>query len=95
MSTPETIHKTDIFVCQCHSMEHQVNFFHSDDLLYVYIHLNNRGFFHRLKRGLRYIFGYSSRFGEWDEFIFKLEDEDKLREFLIKLKRERDGDDLP
>jgi hypothetical protein len=40
------------------------------------------GFFVRVKYALKYIFGYKSRFGAFDEFIFKPEDLTKLKEYL-------------
>lgn len=91
------ISETEVFICACHSFEHQIKFIHDSDdkSLYVYVHLNNGSFWTRLKRGIKYIFGYSSKYGEWDEFIFKDKDEAELTEFLIKLKRKQNGDDLP
>jgi hypothetical protein len=88
---------TEIFICECHSLEHQAKFFYDDEdnLIYVYVHLARHGFWKRLVAGIKYIFGYSSRFGEWDQFIFKEEDEGKLREFLNQIKREKDGDSIP
>ena len=88
---------TEIFICECHSLEHQAKFFYDgeDNRLYVYVHLARHGFWKRLVAGIKYIFGYSSRFGEWDQFIFKEEDEGKLREFLNQIKREKDGDSIP
>lgn len=88
---------TEIFVCECHSLEHQTKFFYDeeDQMLYAYIHLTQHGFWKRLITGIKYIFGYSSRFGEWDQFIFKEEDEAKLREFLNQIQREKDGDPIP
>jgi hypothetical protein len=37
--------------------------------VYVHVHLVRRSFWYRLKYGLKYIFGYKSRYGAWDEFI--------------------------
>jgi hypothetical protein len=85
--------ETEIFVCGCHSFEHQTKFIYNeeDNILYVYIHLNNYdSFWKRLLTGIKYIFGYSSRFGEWDEFIFKEEDQEKLRKFLNQINRKDD-----
>ena len=90
--------ETEIFVCDCHSFEHQVKFMYDEEdrELYLYVHLNNHdGFWKRLVTGIKYIFGYSSRFGEWDQFIFQEKDEVKLREFLNEIKRKQDGDSLP
>jgi hypothetical protein len=90
--------ETEIFVCDCHSFEHQVKFMHDteDNELYLYVHLNNQeGFWKRLVTGIKYAFGYSSSFGEWDQFIFQEKDEAKLREFLNEIKRKQDGDPIP
>lgn len=90
--------QTQILVCACHSFEHQAKFTYDkeDKLVYVHIHLNNYdSFWKRLITGIKYIFGYSSRFGEWDEFIFKEEDQETLRKFLNDIKKEEDEDPLP
>lgn len=93
----DLINETPVFVCECRSIEHQVKFFYDEEdaTLYVYIHLTQYGFWKRFVTGIKYIFGYSSRFGEWDQFIFKKEDEAKLQEFLNSIKRKEDGDPIP
>jgi hypothetical protein len=58
-----------------------------DNNVYCHIHLVQHGFWKRLKAGLKYIFGYKCRFGQWDEFIFKAEDSEKLFKFAEKLKQ--------
>ncbi len=77
----------EIFICACHSFEHQAIFWYDPDYgwdeLYVYIHLRTyKGFFKRFWVGLKYAFGYSSIVGQWDQFIFKTEDEEKLFKYL-------------
>jgi hypothetical protein len=87
--------ETEIFVCDCHSFEHQAKFMHTTDdkNLFVYIHLNqHKGFWKRLVVGLKYAFGHSSRFGEWDEFVFQEKDQEELRKFLNRI---NNGDPLP
>jgi hypothetical protein len=74
-----------IFICKCHSYTHQAIFWWDEEYkeLYVTIHLTtHENFFKRLWQGLKYAFGYTSNFGEWDEFLFKQEDEKKLRDYL-------------
>ena len=74
-----------IMICKCHSLEHQVIFLYDeeDDELYCELHLTTyRNFFKRLWCGLKYAFGYKSRFGDWDGMIFKKEDLEKLRAYL-------------
>lgn len=78
-----------ILICECHSLEHQYSFWFDEEenLLYCEPHLTtNRNFFGRLIYGIKYIFGYKSRFGSWDEFLFKHNDVDKLIEILNKIK---------
>ena len=74
-----------IFICSCHSFEHQITFWWDDDTdeLHSIVHLyNHDNFFKRLWSGLRYAFGYTSRYGDWDDFYFTKEDQDKLLKFL-------------
>lgn len=75
----------DIFICECNSLEHQCVYWLDKDtnILYVNIHLNNsKTFLQRLIYGIKYIFGYKSRFGAWDEFIFNNDDLEKLKTHL-------------
>jgi hypothetical protein len=77
----------EIFVCSCHSLEHQMAFWHDEDDkysdLYTEVHLiTYYGFFRRLWYGLKYAFGYKSRFGAWDEFLFNKDSEQKLYNYL-------------
>jgi hypothetical protein len=74
-----------IMVCECYSIEHQVVFWYDEDEkeLYCEPHLTtNRNFLQRLWAGLKYAFGYKSRFGDWDSTIFKNEDLVKLKNHL-------------
>lgn len=75
------------FICECHSLEHQVSFWYDeeDDTLYCEPHLSTgRNFWKRLWFGIKYAFGYKSRYGAFDEMIFKEEDLDKLYNYLSK-----------
>lgn len=75
-----------IIICECHSPEHQVLFWYDDedDELYCEVHLSDQPFFRRLWGGLKYIFGYKSRYGNWDNTIFSPENCKKLRDYLNK-----------
>ena len=80
-----------IFICECHSLEHQVIFWfdEEDNKLYCEPHLvTHRNFLKRLWVGIKYAFGYKCRFGDWDETIFKDEDLKKLYKFLEKNHKE-------
>ena len=64
-----------LFLCSCASSEHQMIMHKSEGNdqyppeVYVHVHLVRRSFWYRLKYALKYIFGYKSRYGAWDEFI--------------------------
>lgn len=84
-----------ILICACHSFDHQIFLWSekefNDNTLYLYIHLTtHKNFFQRLWAGLKYAFGYRSRFGAWDEFIFTPESEKELYTYL-KSKLETNG----
>jgi len=74
-----------ILICKCHSLEHQIIFWYDeeDDELFCEPHLiTHKSFFKRLWCGLKYAFGYKSKYGHWDSTIFKEEDLSKLRSYL-------------
>ena len=87
------LRNNELFICDCASQEHQIIFrtdlFDEDDSgnpklvgVFVSIHLQGGSFWQRLKRGIAYIFGHKSHFGEWDEFIFEKDDIDRLGKVL-------------
>jgi hypothetical protein len=43
-------------------------------MVYIHTHLNKRPFWQRVRYGLRYIFGYQSKYGAFDEFIINPDD---------------------
>jgi len=63
--------KEKLFICECSSPEHQIiiRYFNEEPEVYVDIHLVNRSFWGRVKYALKYIFGYKSKYGAWDEII--------------------------
>jgi hypothetical protein len=71
--------------CDCESPEHQFTFVKDpeDKEVWLQVHLiNHDGFFKRLWRGLKYAFGYKSKYGDWDNTIITPEDQLKIIEFL-------------
>ncbi len=83
-----------LFICSCHSTEHQMVMHKSDATdwyppeVYVHVHLIRRSFWYRLKYGLKYIFGYKSKFGAWDEFILDSSHVKDLEQVIQHLKDE-------
>lgn len=76
----------ELFICQCCNTEHQLIFSSIDDEVYVSVHLRPGNFWYRLKNAFRYLLGKRSIYGDFDEFIFKKEDADRLQSIVDKLK---------
>ena len=83
----------DILICECHNTEHQMLVLYADDdgspMVYIHTHLNKRPFWERLKYGIKYIFGYQSRYGAFDEFIINPKDADKIKDIVKYLKNKK------
>ena len=66
--------KTDLLICECKSAEHQllIRYF-EDDLgsdVYLEPHLvTHNNFFKRIVVAFKYIFGFKSKYGTWDEMV--------------------------
>jgi hypothetical protein len=80
-----------LLLCSCYSSEHQI-IIHLDEggdfyppEAYVNVHLVKRSFWYRVKYAVKYIFGYKSRYGAWDEFILDKSHADTLRQIAKHL----------
>lgn len=80
--------ETSVILCECNSAEHQIlfrKFTDEPETVYMEVHLStNRGFWKRLWYGLKYAFGYKSRFGAWDELILSEKILENMQDFLAK-----------
>jgi hypothetical protein len=54
-------------------------------MCYAHVHLVSHSFWSRVKYGIKYIFGYKSRYGAFDEFIFNPEDAPRLQKLVDHL----------
>lgn len=86
----------DLFVCACYNVEHQIIFTYDPkwDEIYVSVYLLPDNFFKRIKNAVKYIFGYRSRYGDFDEFIFNNKDIERLKTVLNNVsicKKEESG----
>lgn len=78
----------EIMICACSSTEHQIVFSSFDDKnedyrsVYCMIHLNKLPFFKRLYNGIKYIFGYKCKYGDFEEFIIDKNNVCKLKEII-------------
>ena len=78
-----------IMFCKCNSFDHQLVGWYDkqEDELYLEIHLSSGGFFKRLWKAIKYVVGYKSIWGDWDEFIMDSKNIDRLYKRL----KERDA----
>lgn len=81
----------EILICDCHSTEHQMIVMYDSDesypIVYVHTHLSKRPFWERIKYAVKYIFGYQSRYGAFDEFILDPNDAPKIQEIVNYLNK--------
>lgn len=80
--------KNELFLCECNSIEHQLTFSYDEEEceVFVSIHLVPDTFWKRVKNGIKYIFGHRSIYGDFDEFILKRKDADRLQEIVNYLR---------
>lgn len=79
--------KKHLLICSCGSCEHQaiLSYWHDEDYpeVYLSIHLITwEGFWRRLWTGLRYAFGYKSKYGHFDEMVITPEEAKNIRDFF-------------
>lgn len=86
--------KNILFLCSCGDVADQIimNYwtdYETDDYpcVYVSFHLNTLPFFKRLWLGIKYIFGYKSKYGDFSELILRPKDYTKMQEVANFLKK--------
>jgi len=81
----------EYFDCDCASSEHTLRFLIENDIrfedwppeLYTEVYLNHyESFWKRSIAGIKYIFGYKSKYGHWDCTILRYEQIPKFRKML-------------
>ena len=76
---------TEYFDCKCSSPEHTLRFVYDEDDIYIEIYLRQyRNFFKRIWIAIKYIFGYKCQYGDWDCFILKEDDIQRMIRLLTK-----------
>lgn len=65
--------KRTLFTCVCGSMEHIFVVTADDEDLLIEVHLSPLPLFERLKHAVQYVFGYRSRWGDFDEIVLNPE----------------------
>ena len=86
----------ELLICECDSTEHQIILLYDEDedkdgniipTCYAHIHLAKISFWRRIIYAVKYLFGYQSRYGAFEEFIFNPKDAPKLQELVDYLKK--------
>tara|TARA_Y100000294_G_scaffold157561_1_gene159240 strand:+ start:130 stop:432 length:303 start_codon:yes stop_codon:yes gene_type:complete len=78
-------------ICECSDHSHTVRLTHFepqddwDSEIYISSHLSTEpNIFKRIWYGIRYVFGYRSRHGEFGETVMKVEQAKELRDYLTE-----------
>ena len=78
--------RTELVLCECASIEHQIVFVkidNADPEIYMEVHLRTgRNFWQRLAHGIAYAFGKKSRYGAWDEFVLGPDQLSQIKNFI-------------
>lgn len=81
----------DILICDCESSEHVIIVLTDGNetypTVYFHVHLKKLPWRERLIQGIKYIFGYQSKYGAFDEFIFNKNDVHKLEKMVEYLNK--------
>jgi hypothetical protein len=91
---PTTKFGTEHFECQCHSDEHTLRFTLDTEPaldeapeIYTSVFLGLwEPWWKRIWIGIKYVFGYTSKYGHFDCWTMKPEDVDRMLEMLHKFK---------
>jgi hypothetical protein len=82
--------KDEIIICECGNAEHQWiirQFDDCDDCIFVHVHLQMpRSFWRRVVYAFRYLFGYRSRYGAFDEIILSRQHAEQFAQLSEHLK---------
>lgn len=66
-----TKQKTEVLRCLCSNNEHIliVDKFSDDPIIYIHVHLTPHKWYKRIWKGIKYIFGHQSNYGEFQEIL--------------------------
>lgn len=66
--------KTNFFSCECGSLNHTFFISVDEDSCYISVHLYPKSFFERVIHAVKYIFGFRSKYGDFEEILINKED---------------------
>ena len=76
--------KRTLFICRCGSLEHIFVVTADEEDLFIEVHLSPLPFVERVKHAIQYLFGYRSRWGDFDEILLDPETALRLGDSIVK-----------
>jgi len=61
--------KRTLFVCRCCSIEHSFVISADEDDVFIEVHLASAPLWKRLRNAVRYVLGYKSKWGDYEEIL--------------------------
>lgn len=85
----------EFVICECESLEHLMCFTYLEDevngIAFKYVttsvRLKQLPFFKRLWHAIKYVFGHTSVYGDYDEFIISPDDVEKFKRVIKYLEK--------
>ncbi len=87
--------KITYFECDCNSCDHVLRMISDNewpDECYIETHLKNLSFFKRLCLAVKYVFGFQSKYGHWEEYIWNKEKVIQMKNFCEEFLKENKND---
>ena len=92
MSNEKSSMNREYYECDCDGFDHILRASYYDkqasddalELLYIEFHLKPRPFFKRFWPAIKYICGYKSKYGNFDEFLWTPETAKQFSNYLIR-----------
>lgn len=85
------------YCCSCYSIEHTMQWFVNPESgeIHTEVFLNTTDrWWERVWVGIKYIFGYKSKYGQWDSFLLRHEDHAKFWKMLANAEVAREMKNL-
>ena len=74
--------KTKFFSCECSSFDHLFSITYDNEDCFICVHLSPKSLFQRIIGATKYIFGFRSKYGDFEEIIIKKDDVQSIIDIL-------------
>lgn len=78
-----------VLICQCSDVNHQIIIRYDKEynIAYASVYLSKLPLLKRIKNAIKYIFGYKSEYGDFEEFIISKKHSEYLKELSQQLEK--------